>query len=132
MHQQQSSPNMAPSQPQVGGQQPQMAPPSGGALTQPGQPDPAAMIARYPAPPTKVWESPFYAMRVLWRQFELRQDIASLKKRRSPDVALYERALKTHDSTHLMIGVAITLAALTVATFVTFLPVIIRFATSPD
>lgn len=129
---QQSSPNMAPppSQPVI--QQPQFSQPPSMPMLAPGQPDPAAMIARYPTPPTKVWESPMYAMRVLWRQYELRQDIASLKARRSPDVPLYERALKTHDGTHLMIGIAITLAALTVATFITFLPVIIRFATAPD
>ena len=51
-------------------------PPNGSPLDSPT----AAMIARYPDPPAKVWEAPIYAMKVLWRQFELRQDIASLRR----------------------------------------------------
>lgn len=94
----------------------------------PAAPDPAAMIARFPPPPAKVWEAPIYAMKVLWRQLELRQDLASLRKRRSPDVALYERALTTHDTKTFTIGLAITCAGLAIATLVFFLPVILRFA----
>jgi hypothetical protein len=90
------------------------------------------MIARYPAPPSKIWESPSYAIKVLWRQFELRQDLASLRKRRSPDVPLYERALKTHDAKTFTLGLVLTCAALTIVTFVFFLPVILRFMRDPS
>jgi len=90
------------------------------------------MIARYPTPPEKWFQTPVYAMKVLLRQFELRQDIASLRKKRSPDVPLYEAALKTHDGKNFAIGLVITCAALTVATFIFFLPVILRFVRDPD
>lgn len=96
------------------------------------QPDPAAMIARFPAAPHEVWEAPLYAMKVLWRQFELRQDLAALRRRRSPDVALYERALQTHDANVFALGVALTCAGLAIASFVFFLPVILRFLRAPD
>lgn len=89
--------------------------------------DPAALIARFPTPPTKMWEAPLYAMRVLYRQLELRQDLESLRRKRSPDVALYERALKTHDSKTFTVGLAITCAGLAIASFIFFLPVILRF-----
>ncbi len=94
--------------------------------------DPAALIARYPVPPEKVWEAPAYALKVLWRQLELRQDLATLRKRRSPDVRLYERALQTHDEKTFALGLAITCAGLAFATFVFFLPVILRFLRAPD
>ncbi|MDF2696396.1 MAG: hypothetical protein K0S65_4779, partial [Labilithrix sp.] len=77
------------------------------------------------------WGSPAYAVKVLLRQFELRQDLASLKKRRSPDVPLYERALRTHDAKTFTVGLAILCAGLTIATFVFFLPVILRFVRDP-
>lgn len=89
------------------------------------------MIARFPIPPQKLWESPVYAMKVLWRQFELRQDLASLRKKRSPDVPLYERALKTHDAKLFALGLALTCAGLAIASFVFFLPVILRFLHDP-
>jgi hypothetical protein len=98
----------------------------------PRPPDPASMIARFPAPPDAIWESPIYAMKVLWRQFELRQDLASLRKRRSPDVPLYERALKTHDAKTFALGLIITCAALSIASFIFFLPVILRFLRAPE
>jgi hypothetical protein len=119
-----SEPSLPPSQPQMR----VPAPPSSGSLLS----DPSAMIARYPAPPSKIWESPLYTMKVLWRQFELRQDLATLRKRRSPDVALYERALKTHDPKMFAVGMAITCAALVIASFVFFLPVILRFLHDPS
>jgi len=112
--------------------QPGSNPLLGGPMHAPQTPNAAAMIARYPAPPSKLWESPIYAMKVLWRQMELRQDIASLKKKRSPDVALYERALKTHDAKTFAVGLAITCATLAIASFVFFLPVILRFMRDPD
>lgn len=152
MQHQQSGPNLGPSSSSpVAVQQPQpsspnsFGPPSSpgatgpmGPMGMPGQmapggpPDAAVMIARYPAPPQKWFQTPAYAMRVLYRQFELRQDIEALRKRRSPDVPLYERALKTHDGTSFAIGLAISIACLTVAMFLFFLPVILRFVRDPD
>ena len=112
---------------------PEIAPPSDpGPPPPPPPPDPAAIVARYPPPPTKVWQSPHYALRVLWRQFELRQDLVSLRRRRSPDVPLYERALKVHDGKSFTVGLAITCAGLVIATFVFFLPVILRFLRAPN
>ncbi|HVH46787.1 MAG TPA: hypothetical protein VM925_30805, partial [Labilithrix sp.] len=109
-----------------------LPPPPSEPVAPPRAPDPAALIARYPAPPAKVWETPAYAMKVLWRQLELRQDLASLRKKRSPDVPLYERALTVHDGKTFALGLVITLAGFTVATFVFFLPVILRFLRDPD
>ncbi len=92
----------------------------------------AIRIANYPSVPDKLWEAPRYAVRVLLRQLELRQDLASLRRRRSPDVALYERALEAHDRRMFSIGLAITGAAVLVATVLFFMPVIKRFAFAPD
>ena len=89
--------------------------------------DPASLIARFPSPPTKLHETPLYALHVFLRQYELRQDLASLRKRRSPDVPLYERAIHTHDARTFRLGVVLSCAIFTVATFLFFLPVILRF-----
>jgi hypothetical protein len=132
--QQQSQPQFdqpPPSQPHVAPQQPQQHEPPQPPRPPP-PPDPAAMIARFPTPPQKIWEAPIYAIRVCLRQLELRQDLASLRKKRSPDVALYERALRTHDEKTFMVGLAITGAAIFVASFIFFLPVILRFLRAPD
>jgi hypothetical protein len=97
----------------------------------PAKADPAAIVARYPPPPSAVWQAPGYALRVLWRQFELRQDLTSLRKRRSPDVPLYERALKTHDPKAFVLGLVLTGAMFVMVTFIVFLPVIIRYINKP-
>jgi hypothetical protein len=94
-------------------------------------PDGAAIVANYPPPPSALWEAPVYALKVLWRQLELRQDLASLRRKRSPDVGLYERALKAHDPRVFALGLALGGAALAIATFVFFLPVILRFLHAP-
>lgn len=100
------------------------APPA--ARPPPPKPSPAAIVAKYPPPPEKVWETPIYAWKVLFRQLELRQDLASLRKRRSPDVPLYEAALRAHDQKTFVLGLALTCAGLAVAGFVFFLPVFLR------
>jgi hypothetical protein len=89
-------------------------------------------IANYPPPPNKLWQAPKYALQVLYRQFELKQDLESLKRKRSPDVGLYERALRTHDPKMYKTGLAITGIALFLATVLFFMPVIKRFAFAPD
>jgi hypothetical protein len=93
----------------------------------PAKPTAAAVIAKYPSPPTKVGQAPMYAVRVILRQLELRTDLESLRRRRSPDVALYEAALRAYDKKTFRLGIAINCAALAIATFIFFLPVIIRF-----
>ena len=93
----------------------------------PAKPTAASVIAKYPAAPAKVWETPKYAIRILLRQFELRSELESLRRRRSPDVPLYEAALSTYDKKTFRLGMAINCAVLTIATFIFFLPVIIRF-----
>ena len=61
------------------------------------------------------------------RQFELRSELESLRRRRSPDVPLYEGALKAYDAKTFRLGMAILCAATAIGTFIFFLPVIIRF-----
>jgi hypothetical protein len=92
----------------------------------------AVRIANYPPPPNKVWLTPKYALQVLYRQFELKQDLESLRRKRSPDVGLYERALRTHDPKQYKTGLVITGITLFVATVLFFMPVIKRFAFAPD
>ena len=93
----------------------------------PAKPTPAALIAKYPAPPAKIANAPMYAVRVVMRQLELRTDLESLRRRRSPDVPLYEAALRAYDVKTFRLGMAINCAAFAVATFIFFLPVILRF-----
>jgi hypothetical protein len=64
---------------------------------------------------------------VVLRQLELRTDLESLRRRRSPDVPLYEAALKAYEPKTFRLGMAINCAALALATFIFFLRVIIRF-----
>jgi hypothetical protein len=90
-------------------------------------PTPAAVIAKYPAPPTGITHAPMYAIRVVMRQLELRTDLESLRRRRSPDVPLYEAALRAYEPKTFRLGMAINVALLVIGTFIFFLPVIIRF-----
>jgi hypothetical protein len=92
----------------------------------------AASIAKYPAAPAKIAHAPIYACRVVWRQLELRQDLDSLRRRRSPDVPLYERALKTYDKKSFTIGMVIVCTTFLILTVLFFMPVILRFANAPD
>ena len=87
----------------------------------------ATMIAKYPDPPEQIWRAPKYALQVLWRQFELRNDLESLRRRRSPDVPLYEAALQAYDPRTFKLGLAIDVAILVVCTVLFFMPVILRF-----
>lgn len=90
----------------------------------------AALIARYPAPPEKLWKLPEYAGRVLLRQFELRQDLVSLRRRRSPDVPLYEAALRAYEPKAFQTGLLLGLSAFVLLGLVVFSPVIVRFASN--
>ena len=91
------------------------------------RPSAAAVIAKYPDPPTEVWRAPKYAIQILLRQFELRSELESLRRRRSPDVPLYEAALRVYDAKTFRLGMAINVAIFVVATVIFFSPVILRF-----
>jgi hypothetical protein len=93
----------------------------------PARPAAAAVIAKYPDPPSEIWRAPKYAIQILLRQFELRSDLESLRRRRSPDVPLYEAALKVYDPRTFRLGLAINIAILVVCTVLFFMPVILRF-----
>jgi hypothetical protein len=93
----------------------------------PARPSAAVVIARYPAPPSQIWQAPKYSLQILLRQFELRSELESLRRRRSPDVPLYEAALRAYDAKTFRLGMALNAAMLTVLTFIVFLPVILRF-----
>ncbi|HSO37587.1 MAG TPA: hypothetical protein VLT33_33910 [Labilithrix sp.] len=93
----------------------------------PSRPTAAAVIAKYPDPPSEVRRAPKYAIQVLLRQLELRSDLESLRRRRSPDVPLYEAALRVYDVKTFRLGMAINAAVLVVAMVIFFMPVILRF-----
>ncbi len=97
----------------------------------PPPPTPAQIVAQYPAAPTDLWGAPQYALRVLMRQLQLRQDLTSLRRRRSPDVPLYEAALNAHDHRAFALGLGMSLAGLTVVCLFIALPVIARFVMAP-
>lgn len=111
--------------------------PSLGPSSSPGLPSVSArpagpsIVARYPEVPAKTWEAPLYFGRVVLRQFELRQDLGSLRRRRSPDVPLYEAALKAYDGRTYTLGLVITCAIVAVMTLLVFFPVIMRFLHAP-
>ena len=129
-----SSPGMAgaPSSGNLPPSMPEPAPPPRPAKPAPPPPDPGAvLVARYPAAPAGVFDMPGYACRVLLRQVELRRDLESLRRRRSPDVPLYEAALRAHDARAYKIGLAITCTAVALGLLVLFSPVIARFLVAP-
>ncbi|MDB4942743.1 MAG: hypothetical protein JWP97_2277 [Labilithrix sp.] len=108
------------------------APPSSssialGAPVLSNRPSAASVIAKYPRAPEKVWQTPKYAIQVLVRQFELRTDLESLRRRRSPDVPLYEGALRAYDHKTFRLGLSLLIAFSTVALLFFFSPVILRF-----
>jgi len=115
-----------PSTPDMGGDA------SPGPASQPGLggptgPTPAAMIAKYPPAPAAWWQAPGYAIKVTMRQLELRQDLTSLRRRRSADVPLYEAALTAYEPRPYRLGLGLTAALSTVLLVLFFSPVIKRF-----
>jgi len=98
-----------------------------GAPAEPAKPNYAAILGKYPAPPAKVWQAPMYTVRVIMRQLEIRSELESLRRRRSPDVPLYEAALRSYDAKSFRLGLALNIAAFTVATLIFCMPVFLRF-----
>lgn len=125
-----SPPPPSPSDPRVAADgSPDEAPRSQPTVAQPpAKPTPAAVIAGFPAPPSSLVGAPAYAVRVVLRQLELRTDLESLRRRRSPDVSLYEAALQAYEPRAFRLGMAITCVLLALLTIVFFMPVILRFA----
>lgn len=113
--------------PQSSGSHPAAAAVAAEPAGPPPPPPPAALVAKYPAPPAKPWEAPVYFVRVVLRQWELRQDLTALRRRRSPDVRLYEDALGTYDKKTFAIGMAISTFGVLVALGLFLIPVWKRF-----
>lgn len=61
-------------------------------------------FAGYPEVPSSIWGAPLYALHVRSRRKILRLELESAKKRFSPDVDLYERALLLGDARMERIG----------------------------
>lgn len=122
----------APSSGNLPASMPEPPPSAPAAKPAPPPPDPGAVfVARYPSAPGSIVDMPGYACKVVLRQVELRRDLESLRRRRSPDVPLYEAALAAYDGRAYKIGLAITCTAVVLGTLVLFSPVIARFLVAP-
>lgn len=90
--------------------------------------DPIHRLAAFGDPPTQLWQSPGYAVRVILRKRELQAERAALRAPTPGDLALYDAALKSEDARAVSAGLVIIGVALAIGVLVFFLPVIIRFA----
>jgi len=90
--------------------------------------DPIHRLAAFGDPPTQVWQSPGYAVRVILRKRELQAERAALRAPTPGDLALYDAALKSEDARAVSAGLVIIGVGLAIGVLVFFLPVIIRFA----
>lgn len=77
----------------------------------------AALVAfaGFGDPPFAILGTPRYALRVILRRRSLRADLALARRRRSPDVGLYEASLRTADDGALRTGMALWAIMLVVA-----------------
>ena len=66
-----------------------------------------AAFAGFGAPPTTIFQTPGYALHVLRRRHSLGSDLAYAKRRRSPDVALFEAAMGAYDASAARAGATI-------------------------
>ena len=73
-------------------------------------------FAKFGELPRTIWGAPLYALRVHRRRRTLQRELDDARRRRSPDVALYEAALRTADmpTVHVGISVAVAIAVLAV------------------
>ncbi len=73
--------------------------------------DPHAALVAFSGfgdPPTSVWGTPGYALRVIARRRTLRRDLKLARLRHSHDVGLYEASLRTADDGAVRNGVLVT------------------------
>lgn len=74
--------------------------------------DPALAVAAFAGfrdPPTKVWETPSYALHVFLRRRALAVQFRNAQREESPDLALYEAALHVADDAAFKQGIVVTL-----------------------
>jgi hypothetical protein len=69
-------------------------------------------FAGYGSPPSSLWSTPSYALRVFGRRRVLRRELAIAKRHRKHDVAHYESALRAADSGAVSRGVLVFVAEL--------------------
>jgi hypothetical protein len=72
-------------------------------------------FAGFGDPPASLWGAPAYAARVILRRRALRADLDRARRRRSPDVGLYEASLRAADDAAVRSGVAFAVVMLVVA-----------------
>lgn len=85
-------------------------PPASGELVAVTAPRDAFVTFGFGPPPDSPWAAPGYALRVLSRRKTLMRELAIARRRRSPDVAVYEAALRTADERAVRLGLAIASA----------------------
>ena len=90
------------------------------------RPTAAAVIANYPPVPVKVRDAPKYTLQIMIRQMELRSELVSLRRRRSPDVPLYESALRAYEPAMFHLGAAVSVSILVGVLLLVCLPLIVR------
>jgi hypothetical protein len=90
--------------------------------------DPIHRLAAFGDPPTQIWQTPGYAIRVILRKRELQAEREERKTRAPAEVPLYDAALKSEDARGVSAGLVIIGVAVAIGVLVFFLPVIIRFA----
>ena len=64
-------------------------------------------FAGFGDPPSAILGTPRYALRVILRRRSLRADLALARRRRSPDVGLYEASLRAADEGAMRTGLAL-------------------------
>jgi hypothetical protein len=83
--------------------------------------DPHAAVlafAGYGAPPSSLWKTPAYAMRVIERRRILRAALVRARSLRSQDVALYEASLEVADEDAVRKGTVLGLSAVAIVGFI--------------
>ncbi len=72
-----------------------------------------AAFAGYGSPPSTLWDMPRYALHAYARTNLLRRELGDARAGRSPDVGLYEAALRMSDRKAIRLGISIIVLAVT-------------------
>lgn len=75
-------------------------------------------FANFGEPPKSIWAAPAYAHRVLKRKQRLQHELELARAKGSPDVEVYEAALRTIDSSAVNKGLAMTIGFILLALLV--------------